>query len=145
MVAAPDDQKPDIDRLIDSVNNSYCPVCCDHECPVNSESLDFHGECANGETDNLAPAKKLFFSDDAHPLMDIIKHEKQDSESTPTEERGSSTALHTDPEEQWDMHPGTDHSWPDDTSDTWWDNHMDQQKHYDQQPYCDLLYYDYGY
>ena len=142
MVAASDDQKPGIDRLIDSVNNPYCPVCCDHECPVNSDSLDPHSECANGETDHLASAKELFFSDDAHPLMDIIKHEKQNGEEPPTEQPESSSTLYTDPEEQWD--PGTDHSWPDDNSDAWWDEHMDHHQYHDHQSYGDLLYYDYG-
>ena len=74
--------------------------------------------------------------------MDMIKHEKQNSEETPTEQPESSSTLYTDPEEQWD--PGTDHSWPDDNSDAWWDEHMDQHQYYDHQSYGDLFYYDYG-
>ena len=57
----------------------------------------------------------------------------------------SSTALYTDPEEHWDMNPGTDYSWPNDTTNTWWDDHTDQYDNYDQQPYYDERYNDHTY
>ena len=142
MVAASDDQKPDIDRLIDSVGNPYCPVCCDPECPVTTESHDPDGDCANGESDSLASAKELFFSDDTQDFINAIKHGKENPTNPPSDDHGSSTALYTEPDEYWD--PGTDHSWNEDPN-AWWDYQADDYYAYDQPPHSDVLYSDYAY
>ena len=131
MVVASDDQKSDIDRLLGSAGNPYCPICCDPECPVTSEYLDPDSECTNGETNSLASAKELFFSNDSHPLIDEIKRRKEHLTDPPPDDYGSSTALHTDQDDHWDMSPGIDHSWNEDDPSTWWDYQTDEYYNYD--------------
>ena len=126
LLSTPEEQKSDIDKLIDSVGNNYCPICCDPNCPVTSDCLDPSSECAQGESDQLSQAKSILFAEESAPLLDAIKAEKQATLDS-SQPDGNSEANQDNQYSQWDAHPGTDATWPQESYYSDWDHQQGAQ------------------